>query len=110
MTVIIPKKAYLAIIASCVRFANQTFPFDDWIEVYGIFVGKNEGDDVIISEAYPITHQKKRPEDVIDTVYWSNEDYESFAGDGAGVSRGIVGAAVTGIIAAQGIINKIKNN
>ncbi len=32
-----------------------------------------------------------------------------FAGDGAGVSRGIVGAAVTGIIAAQGIISKIKS-
>ena len=33
-----------------------------------------------------------------------------FAGDGAGLSRGIVGAAVTGIIAAQGIINKIKSS
>jgi uncharacterized FAD-dependent dehydrogenase len=33
-----------------------------------------------------------------------------FAGDGSGLSRGIVGAAVTGIIAAQGIIAKIKNN
>jgi len=32
-----------------------------------------------------------------------------FAGDGAGISRGIIGAAVTGIIAAHGIINKIKN-
>jgi uncharacterized FAD-dependent dehydrogenase len=31
-----------------------------------------------------------------------------FAGDGAGLSRGIVGAAVTGIIAAKGIIRKIK--
>ncbi|MGV9204919.1 MAG: NAD(P)/FAD-dependent oxidoreductase, partial [Promethearchaeia archaeon] len=30
-----------------------------------------------------------------------------FAGDGAGVSRGIIGAAVTGIIAAKGIIRKI---
>ena len=33
-----------------------------------------------------------------------------FAGDGAGVSRGIIGAAVTGIIAAHGIMNKIKNS
>jgi uncharacterized FAD-dependent dehydrogenase len=33
-----------------------------------------------------------------------------FAGDGAGISRGIVGAAVTGIIAAHGIINKIIND
>jgi hypothetical protein len=31
-----------------------------------------------------------------------------FAGDGAGLSRGIIGAALTGIIAAQGIIKKIK--
>ncbi|MHA1150369.1 MAG: NAD(P)/FAD-dependent oxidoreductase [Promethearchaeota archaeon] len=31
-----------------------------------------------------------------------------FAGDGAGVSRGIVGAALTGIIAAKGIIKKIQ--
>ncbi|MFX1258442.1 MAG: NAD(P)/FAD-dependent oxidoreductase [Promethearchaeota archaeon] len=33
-----------------------------------------------------------------------------FAGDGAGMSRGIVGAAVTGIIAARGIIAKIKRD
>ena len=32
-----------------------------------------------------------------------------FAGDGAGVSRGIVGAAVTGIIAAKGIINNLNS-
>jgi len=32
-----------------------------------------------------------------------------FAGDGAGVSRGIVGAAVTGIIAANGIIRNINS-
>jgi uncharacterized FAD-dependent dehydrogenase len=30
------------------------------------------------------------------------------AGDGAGVSRGIVGAAATGLVAAQGIINQMK--
>ncbi|MFO8017660.1 MAG: FAD-dependent oxidoreductase [Promethearchaeia archaeon] len=30
-----------------------------------------------------------------------------FAGDGAGLSRGIVGAAVTGIIAAKGILEKV---
>ncbi len=79
MTVKISKKVYFTIIASAVRFANQKIPFDDWLEVYGIFIGKNEGDDVIISNTYPITHQKKRPEDIIDKVYWSNEDYESFA-------------------------------
>ncbi len=79
MTVIIPKKVYLTIIASTIRFASTRIPYDDWLEVYGIFIGKNKGNDVIISEVYPITHQKKRPEDIIDIVYWSTEDYESFA-------------------------------
>ena len=46
-----------------------------------------------------------------------NENLESnqiknifFAGDGAGLSRGIIGAAVTGIIAAKGMIRKIKQD
>jgi hypothetical protein len=30
------------------------------------------------------------------------------AGDGAGVSRGIVGAAATGIIAAKGILSQLR--
>jgi proteasome lid subunit RPN8/RPN11 len=79
MTVIIPKKAYKTIVASSVRYANTRFPEDDWLEVYGIFTGKIEDDDVIISSAYPITHQEKKPEDIIDKVYWSTEDYESFS-------------------------------
>jgi hypothetical protein len=33
-----------------------------------------------------------------------------FAGDGAGLSRGIVAAATTGIIAAKGIIGKFTSN
>ena len=79
MSIKISKKVYFTIISSAVRFANQRIPYDDWLEVYGIFIGKNEGDDVLISNTYPITHQKKRPEDIIDTVYWSDEDYVSFA-------------------------------
>ena len=79
MTVIIPKKVYQTIVAATVRYANKKFPEDDWLEVYGVFIGKNEGNDVIISQAYPICHQVKNPEDVIDKVYWSNEDYESFS-------------------------------
>ncbi|MFX0073631.1 MAG: hypothetical protein ACFFAO_21345 [Candidatus Hermodarchaeota archaeon] len=79
MTVIIPKKVYFTIVASSVRFANQRIPYDDWLEIYGIFIGKTNKKDVLISNAYPITHQKRKPEDIIDTVYWSNEDYESFS-------------------------------
>jgi len=79
MTVIIPKKAYLTILAATVRFANTRIQMEDWLEVYGIFIGKNEGDDVMITEAYPITHQVKKKEDIIDKVYWSDVDYESFS-------------------------------
>ncbi len=79
MTIIIPKKAYNTIVASSVRYANSRFPQDDWLEVYGVFTGKIEKDDLVISAAYPITHQEKKPEDIIDKVYWSDEDYESFS-------------------------------
>ena len=81
MTVIIPKKAYLTIVAASVRFANPKIPFDDWLEIYGIFTGKSSknGKDLIITEAYNITHQVKREEDIIDKVYWSDEDYISFS-------------------------------
>jgi len=79
MTVIIPKEVYKTIVAAAVRFANTRMPEDDWLEVYGIFIGNIEGDDVKISEAYPITHQEKNPEDIIDKVYWNTEDYESFS-------------------------------
>jgi len=79
MTVIIPKKAYFTIIAASVRFANLKIPVEDWLEIYGLFIGKNKGEDVIISNAYPITHQDKVPKHGIDNVYWAVEDYESFA-------------------------------
>lgn len=77
MTIIIPKKVYWTIVAASVRFANARIPKDDWWEVYGVFIGKNKKKDVIISEAYPITHQIPKPEDIIDKVSWADEDYES---------------------------------
>lgn len=77
MTVIIPKKVYLTIVAAAVRFANARIPKDDWLEVSGIFTGRNEGDNVIISAVYPIMHQKLDKDAVIDQYKWSDEDYES---------------------------------
>ena len=79
MTVIIPKKAYLAVVAAAVRFANARIPKDDWLEVSGIFIGKNEGDDVIITETYPIMHQELDKDAVIDQYKWSDEDYIAFS-------------------------------
>ncbi|MFX1574103.1 MAG: hypothetical protein ACFFB0_15270 [Promethearchaeota archaeon] len=76
-TVIIPKKAYKAIVAASVRFANARIPKDDWLEVSGIFTGRNEGDDVIITEVYPIMHQELDKNAVIDQYKWSDEDYEA---------------------------------
>jgi proteasome lid subunit RPN8/RPN11 len=77
MTVIIPKKVYLTLVAAAVRFANARIPKDEWLEVSGIFTGKNQGDDVIITEAYPIMHQELDKNAVIDQYKWSDEDYEA---------------------------------
>jgi len=75
MVVIIPKKVYLSVVAAAVRFANTRIPKDDWLEVSGIFIGKNEGDDVIITESFPIMHQTLDRNAVIDQYKWSDEDY-----------------------------------
>ena len=75
--VIIPKKAYKAIVAATVRFANARIPKDDWLEVSGIFTGRNEGDGVIITDVYPIMHQELDKNAVIDQYKWSDEDYEA---------------------------------
>ncbi len=77
MTVIIPKQAYLTIIAASVRFANQKIPKDKWIEANGIFIGKNQNDDVLISKAYPIMHEVYDPKAIIDKYVWSEDDYAS---------------------------------
>ncbi|MHA1437076.1 MAG: Mov34/MPN/PAD-1 family protein [Promethearchaeota archaeon] len=75
MTVIIPKKAYLTIVAASVRFANQKIPKDDWLEVSGVLIGKNKGENVIVSAAYPIMHQELDKDAVIDQYKWKDEDY-----------------------------------
>ncbi|MFW9973424.1 MAG: hypothetical protein ACFFDF_24785, partial [Candidatus Odinarchaeota archaeon] len=75
--IIIPKKVYLTVVAASVRFANTRIPKDDWLEVSGIFTGRNEGEDVIISETYPIMHQELDKDAVIDQYKWADEDYEA---------------------------------
>jgi proteasome lid subunit RPN8/RPN11 len=77
MTVFIPKKVYLTIVAASVRFANLKIPQDDWLEVSGVLIGKNEGENVRISEAYSIMHQELDKNTVIDQYKWSDEDYEA---------------------------------
>ena len=69
-----PQKAYFSIVAACTRFANVKIPFDDWIEVYGVFTGKLEGkkkdQKIIISDAVTIMHQESNPDDVVDKLHW----------------------------------------
>ncbi|MFX1276217.1 MAG: hypothetical protein ACFFBP_04615 [Promethearchaeota archaeon] len=81
MSIIMPKEAYYTIIAGATRFANQKIPFDDWIEAYGIFTGKLEGKKkntkLIITNAIPIMHQEKNPDDIVDRLHWKEEDYAS---------------------------------
>ncbi|MFW9900380.1 MAG: hypothetical protein ACFFDY_03720 [Candidatus Thorarchaeota archaeon] len=75
--IIIPKKVYLTIVAASVRFANARIPNEDWLEVSGIFTGRNEGDNVIITETFPIMHQELDKDAVIDQYKWKDEDYEA---------------------------------
>jgi len=70
----IPKEVYLTIVAAAVRFANARIPKEEWLEVSGIFIGRNEGDDVIVSATYPIMHQELDKDAVIDQYKWSEED------------------------------------
>ncbi|MFX0143041.1 MAG: hypothetical protein ACFE9C_03105 [Candidatus Hodarchaeota archaeon] len=77
MTVIINKRAYLTIVAASVRFANTRIPKDEWLEVSGVFTGQNDGDNVIISETFPIMHQELDKDAVIDQYKWADEDYEA---------------------------------
>ena len=73
--IIIPKNVYLTIVAAAVRYANARIPRDDWLEVSGIFIGKNEGKNVRITAACPIMHQELDRNAVIDQYKWSDEDY-----------------------------------
>jgi len=83
LVVIIPKEAYLTIVAACVRFANVKIRKEDWIEVHGVFLGKNVGKknkkDVVISAAFPIMHEVFDPEQVVDRYEFSEEDYVNLA-------------------------------
>jgi len=79
MTVYIPKNVYLTIVAACVRYANKRIDKDDWLEVNGIFIGRNEGEHVYITKTYPIMHQELDKDAVIDQYKWSIEDYETFS-------------------------------
>ena len=79
MTVFIPKNVYLTIVAACVRYANKRIDKDDWLEVSGIFIGRNEGDDVYITKSYPIMHQELDKDAVIDQYKWGDEDYEALS-------------------------------
>jgi len=89
MTVFIPKEVYLTVVAACVRYANRRIDKDDWLEVSGIFIGKNEGEDVYITKSYPIMHQKLDKDAVINQYKWSNEDYEAlYIIDDEAFSRG----------------------
>jgi len=59
--VILNKQVYRTIIASGTRFCNARIPEEDWLEIYGILIGKlDKKKNVIVTEAYPITHTAKK--------------------------------------------------
>ena len=73
------KKTYYTIVASSVRFANTRINPEEWLEVSGVLIGKNQGNDVILSAAYPIMHQELDKNAIIDQYKWSDEDYLSLS-------------------------------
>lgn len=79
MTVILDKKVYYTIVASSVRFANTRIVPEDWLEVSGVLIGKNQGKDVIVSAAHSIMHQELDKNAVIDQYKWADEDYLSLS-------------------------------
>jgi proteasome lid subunit RPN8/RPN11 len=58
--VILNKKVYNTIIASATRFCNPRIPEEDWLEIYGILIGRLDKKNVIVTEAYAITHTAKK--------------------------------------------------
>ena len=69
---------YKTIIASTTRYANPRIKEEDWAEVYGLLYGYNDGDNVIITEAVPFTHTKKKGH--ILKVEFDEEDYAPRSG------------------------------
>jgi proteasome lid subunit RPN8/RPN11 len=88
--IIIPKKAYLSVVAAAVRFANKKIPKEEWLEVNGVFIGEKVDDNIIIKESYPIMHEKYNKDAVIDKYEWSEEDNITYTLiDDAAFSRGL---------------------
>jgi proteasome lid subunit RPN8/RPN11 len=55
----IREKAYRMIALHSIFYANRNMPREDWKEIYGLLIGKLEKDNVVITDAIPITSGKK---------------------------------------------------
>ncbi|MHA1309495.1 MAG: tetratricopeptide repeat protein [Candidatus Helarchaeota archaeon] len=51
--------SYLTIALHALFYANRNIPRVDWKEIYGLLIGKIEGDNVYITDAIPITSGSK---------------------------------------------------
>lgn len=69
--VIITKEAFFKMITHVLRFAHEDL--EESVEVMGVCIGKQEGDNMKVINAIPITHGNKVE------VGFSNEDYAAFA-------------------------------
>ncbi|TFF88640.1 MAG: hypothetical protein EU549_02625, partial [Promethearchaeota archaeon] len=54
--VILKSNAYKKILLHCTRFANYNIQKSQWKEVYGFLTGNFDGDNVVCSDAVPMTH------------------------------------------------------
>ncbi|MHA1293983.1 MAG: NAD(P)/FAD-dependent oxidoreductase [Promethearchaeota archaeon] len=72
-----------------------------------VIPGVNNNSTLIYAPEFKMSAKRIETTDFLESLKVNNL---FFAGDGAGLSRGIVGAAFTGIIAAKGILKKILKN
>lgn len=71
--VIVKSGAYQKMLLHVLRYASNTLPRDEWVEVMGMCIGKIEGDDVVVYDAVPISHGNRIE------VAFAPEDYAAFA-------------------------------
>ncbi|MHA1269517.1 MAG: hypothetical protein ACTSPY_06985 [Candidatus Helarchaeota archaeon] len=63
--IIITKDAIMKIVGSCSRFANFEIKKEEWYEVFGLLIGKREGNEINIVDVVPLEHNFNKGDSMI---------------------------------------------
>ncbi|MHA1231839.1 MAG: tetratricopeptide repeat protein [Candidatus Helarchaeota archaeon] len=77
--IIIREKVYRMIALHALFYANREIPRSEWKEIYGLLVGRLDGDDVYITDAIPITSGTKYEVKFEDEHYSKAAEIDSIA-------------------------------